>query len=608
MRPPSDVAPHPTQTGRSSTATSRRRVTGEGEARASSSRLAIASAAVGVEREAPGRREVARIKPGSPDADPERRPREGARMQRGERGCGRSAADAERRAVGDVDRWRQGRRRAVESHATRTRPETCSACPSREGGREGERGSGRFDENSRREVGRSLRDGRGPEDAAAADAAPDAHDEEEDEDGGGLDDEDGGDDAEDGEDAAGPGEDAMLSASAAGHALLGRRGEVVADGELVVRVVLPDGLDEDALEAGLGDGVVRDLEAGLVALEGLEGGSDAHGVARDLEAEEAAGGGGERGGVAEEAGDEGLDLGLSGGRGGDVELVVGAERVLEVLEGAEAAELALDHDGDAVAEGLDLLHEVRGEDDGAGLHGGAEDVPEVASGDGVEAGGGLVEEDESGVADDGDGGAELALHAAAEARGELVGVGAELELVEGGLDEPGRLPGRDAAELGEEPEMVGAGEEVPESVVLADDAEDLGGLLEVVEDGVGVDEDVARRGRDLAEDHVERGRLAGAVRAEEAEDLAARDAEGDVVDGDGVGGVGRLGGVDLAEVLDDEGEGGEAVVVVVVLGHGEDEVALLADVVVAARDGPDLVGGLVAREGLERAEVAAVGE
>ena len=48
---------------------------------------------------------------------------------------------------------------------------------------------------------------------------------------------------------------------------------------------------------------------------------------------------------------------------------------------------------------------------------------------------------------------------------------------------------------------------------------------------VPVDERLARGRREDARQHAERRRLAGAVRAEEPDHLAARDVEGDVVDG-----------------------------------------------------------------------------
>ena len=66
-------------------------------------------------------------------------------------------------------------------------------------------------------------------------------------------------------------------------------------------------------------------------------------------------------------------------------------------------DLALIDDGDAIAEAFGLVHVMRGQQDGpATLAQVADDVPELAAGLGVQAGRRLVEEQDLGVADQGD--------------------------------------------------------------------------------------------------------------------------------------------------------------------------------------------------------------
>ena len=95
--------------------------------------------------------------------------------------------------------------------------------------------------------------------------------------------------------------------------------------------------------------------------------------------------------------------------------VFAADRRDELLRGAEGDDAAMIHDGDAVAEALGLLHVMGGEDDGAaGLLELVDQVPEMAAGLGVEAGGGLVEKEQFRVAHQGAGHGQALLLAAGE--------------------------------------------------------------------------------------------------------------------------------------------------------------------------------------------------
>ena len=89
-----------------------------------------------------------------------------------------------------------------------------------------------------------------------------------------------------------------------------------------------------------------------------------------------------------------------GAAGGELHHVVDADRGDQLARRPERDDLSVVHDGHAVGQPLGLVHVMRGEDDGAA--GGLElldELPHLAAGLRIEAGGGLVEEQQVGVAD-----------------------------------------------------------------------------------------------------------------------------------------------------------------------------------------------------------------
>ena len=89
----------------------------------------------------------------------------------------------------------------------------------------------------------------------------------------------------------------------------------------------------------------------------------------------------------------------------------------------------------------------------------------------------------------------------------------------------------DAVERGEEAQVLLAGHGVVEVLLLEADA-DLGlGHGVVATDVSAQDADLAAVGLQLPGEHLDGGGLAGAVGAQEAEDLAGRDLEADALDG-----------------------------------------------------------------------------
>src|SRR5690606_25920563 len=92
-----------------------------------------------------------------------------------------------------------------------------------------------------------------------------------------------------------------------------------------------------------------------------------------------------------------------------------AVRTEEVVDGPLGEEAALVDDPHAVAEALGFLHVVRGVDDGRAAALEVEDgVENGVARLGIDADGGLVEEEELRVVDEGDGEVEPALHASRE--------------------------------------------------------------------------------------------------------------------------------------------------------------------------------------------------
>lgn len=176
-------------------------------------------------------------------------------------------------------------------------------------------------------------------------------------------------------------------------------------------------------------------------------------------------------------------------------------------------------DGDAVAQGLGLLHVVGGHDHcGAALADGAHHVPHGQARLGVERGGELVEEDQFGLAQQGERDEDpLALSS-----GELVHVGAPFggyaELVEqrggvGGVGVHGREEGQRLVDcdLGRQ----GGGLQLDADAL----APPLGRVGRVLAEHV----DIAAVGQAQALKAFHEGRLARAVGADDPEDLALGD-------------------------------------------------------------------------------------
>jgi hypothetical protein len=122
-------------------------------------------------------------------------------------------------------------------------------------------------------------------------------------------------------------------------------------------------------------------------------------------------------------------------------------------------------------------------------------------------------------------------HAAGEGHHRLVATVPQVDHVEH-LTHPRRDdPWVDAVELGVQAEVLVGGEVAVERLVLEDEADVAADVVALGGDVEAAHARVARGGSRERAEHVDRRALAGAVGAEEAEDLAAGDGERNAADG-----------------------------------------------------------------------------
>ena len=186
-----------------------------------------------------------------------------------------------------------------------------------------------------------------------------------------------------------------------------------------------------------------------------------------------------------------------------------------------------------MGEAVGLLQVLGGEEDGDALLG-AEAVhvaPDRLAADGVQAGGGLVKEEDGGAVDEGGGEVEAAFHPTRV--GADGAVGGVLEVDDG--EELVDALAAGATAQSEEPrlerEQFAAGLDVVEAGLLQGDADAAAHGARLGEDVEAVDTGGAGGGAEEGGEHTDGRRLARAVLAEEAEDGAGSDVEVDPVDG-----------------------------------------------------------------------------
>src|SRR6266850_2170224 len=208
------------------------------------------------------------------------------------------------------------------------------------------------------------------------------------------------------------------------------------------------------------------------------------------------------------------------------------EFVAELGEGAFDKEFAGLDDTDGVAEPFDFAHDVRGEDDGfAVVAAFADESSDGAGSHDVEAVGGLVENHDGWIVDEGAGDGGFLHHPGGELVAAAVAETIHVQAAENVVDaffQGGFVEAIEAAEvfnkfLGGEPaiESGGGGEE-------ADVGADFLGLLD---DVVAADDGGAVGGLEDSSEHAERGGFAGAVGSEKTVNLSGLAGKADVIYG-----------------------------------------------------------------------------
>src|SRR5439155_9298867 len=212
-----------------------------------------------------------------------------------------------------------------------------------------------------------------------------------------------------------------------------------------------------------------------------------------------------------------------------VDAAAGADELVDAAGGDEAAVV---HDRGVGTDLLELGQDVAGEEDGHAL--GAEPADELADLAhllGVEADGGLVEDEELGLVEEGLREGETLTHAGRVGAHFAVDRGAEAGDLEGFVE----VSFGEGLATGEREglEIVDAGHVRHEAGAL-DDRADAAQERAAGAHALAEEERAAAGGVDEAEDHAQGGGLAGAVRAEQAEDGAGRDLESEVVHGEDI--------------------------------------------------------------------------
>lgn len=210
---------------------------------------------------------------------------------------------------------------------------------------------------------------------------------------------------------------------------------------------------------------------------------------------------------------------------------VAADLAGESLGRAERYQVAFVQNDEAVA-AFGFLHQVGGDNDGDALLV-AEDLevlPKVAPGAGIEAGGGLVEEQNLGMVEQAFGELDAALHASGKS---FDAIGSAVEQSDAGedfCDACFEFGAAQAVEVSLMPEVFVGGELWVNALGLEDDANVAAqgsGLVDGVKAG---DRGAAGSGDHERGKNAEESGFAAAVRAEEAEEFGGANVEGDAVE------------------------------------------------------------------------------
>jgi|GEM_PF-6291507 len=144
----------------------------------------------------------------------------------------------------------------------------------------------------------------------------------------------------------------------------------------------------------------------------------------------------------------------------------------------------------------------------------------------IQAGGGLVQEDQPGLVDEGLGQSQALPHPLGEGADGASGIGGQPHLFEQLRDPPPQARGIHPGKTAVEPENFLCGEPVREGEAFGQEADLPPGVS--IPQGAAPHPSAPGRGADQTQEHLHRGRLPGPVGAQETEDLPLRHPEGEI--------------------------------------------------------------------------------
>ncbi len=194
---------------------------------------------------------------------------------------------------------------------------------------------------------------------------------------------------------------------------------------------------------------------------------------------------------------------------------------LQLGRGALRHDPALVEHCDPIGELVRLVEILGGEQDGHPGRGElADDLPHGEAAAWVQAGGGLVQEDDPGLTDEGHGEIESPSHPARVGRQQLVGGVGEVELLQQFSDPPSSSLAAEVAKIGHQAQILGPGEQVVHGRELSGDPDVRPHPVRVGGHVVTGDLHDARIGRNQGRKNADHCGLAGPVRAQQREDRA----------------------------------------------------------------------------------------
>jgi len=209
-----------------------------------------------------------------------------------------------------------------------------------------------------------------------------------------------------------------------------------------------------------------------------------------------------------------------------------AHDLFQLVLRAEGDEPPLVDDAHPVGQLLGLFHIMGGIEDGHALPAQLlHHVEDAAAALGVDAHRRLVHEQQLRPVEQPGGDVDAPLHAAGEGLDVILGPVAQPDLGQQFVDAPLQLPAAHAIEAAPKAEVVAGAQRAIEGDLLGHDADVPANAEGVAGDGVAGDFSRAAGRLDEAAEHVDRGGLARAIGAEQTEDFAAQDAEGDALHG-----------------------------------------------------------------------------